>query len=608
MATAADLMRNARAQSSPEEYIIIGSDKFITVPDSLKRIAVQFEHCAETVTFKCPRYWDEDRVDLNTLVLCINYTLPDGTPDCYPQVSKHDVDDNFIHFDWTISENLTKQNGMIQFSVCGVSTTTTEDGEEKLVVRWSTEINRDMYVSEGMECPASEIIEEYQPDLVIQLLQNYMSVEEIRQTKNEAVAAKDTAVQSAKSASDTLASIQNEADYIKNSYAPAIKGDVSGEIIRVDDVSPIEHDVKCRVRGKNLLNDVKFKIESGSINGVTCTANADGSYTISGANTTSSFVTFSSNRTENYEEEPLIPAGTYTPTPGVTVVCRDEVTRKETNNQQTFTASNPFRIMCWYCYVGPNSGAMGGSYAKLPATVFPQLEEGSIATSYEQYIDPTNVTIMARGKNVLELSDNVTHNGVTKTVHANGLITVKGTSTSSININVGFGFMKAGYKYRPLIQKITSDVAPSFWNFEKQANINKDKDGYISSDVDTEFSAFVYTAAAGTVYDAAFRVMVELVTDGMTDDYEPYKGSEVAVPSSSGTCTITSKSPTMTLFTDTPGVTIEAEYNRDTTKMFESYVLTDNAKNEIAGLVANDMAEVLESLNDYATSLIGGGD
>ena len=39
------------ADSATEEHIVVGADRFITVPDSLKRIAVQFDHNIETVTF-----------------------------------------------------------------------------------------------------------------------------------------------------------------------------------------------------------------------------------------------------------------------------------------------------------------------------------------------------------------------------------------------------------------------------------------------------------------------------------------------------------------------------------------------------------------------------
>ena len=43
-----------------EEYIVIDKDRNITVPKSLQRVAVQFDHNAETLTFNCPRYWDNN--------------------------------------------------------------------------------------------------------------------------------------------------------------------------------------------------------------------------------------------------------------------------------------------------------------------------------------------------------------------------------------------------------------------------------------------------------------------------------------------------------------------------------------------------------------------
>lgn len=611
MANAEELMRIMIQQPNPEGHVIIGGDRFITVPDNLKRIGVQFDHNVETVTFDCPKQWDD--TNLSTLVLCVNYTLPDGTPDCFPvkNLRIDEDDDSIIHFDWEISENVTRLKGPIQFAVCGVDTAPEIDedtGEpvEKLVVRWNTEINRDMYISEGMECPQSQIVEEYEPDLVTQLLKRYMSVEQITEFKNAA----QTAASNAKDDADRTAEIANEVeqnrDEIRNSYAPAIKGNVSGEIIRVDDVSPLEHDVTCRVHGKNLFDVSRIPEGVGA---------ADNCVSAVGVN----FLEITC--VDPYNGNGHLSTG---------VKLKDLCPQMRPGKKYILSATTDAFNKCMYlnqldyfwqfntaitvteemleCGTGfygyaPYRGQEHGSCRIYDI----QIEEGSVITAYEPYIDPTNVTVMARSKNVLELSGNLTHNGVTKTVDVNGLVTVKGTSTSSININVGSGFMKAGCKYRPLIQKVQSDVAPSFWNFEKEENMNKDKDGYISSDVDTEFSAFIYTASAGTVYDSAFRVMVELVTDDMTDEYESYKGSEAIVTSSDGTCTVTSKSPTMTLFTDTPGVTIESEYNRDTTKMFESYVLTPEAKSQIAAEVEDDMAEILASLNSYATSLIGGG-
>ena len=59
---------------STEEHIVVGDDRVITVPDSLKRIAVQYDHNVETVTFDCPRYWDG--LDMSQMAIYINYHLP----------------------------------------------------------------------------------------------------------------------------------------------------------------------------------------------------------------------------------------------------------------------------------------------------------------------------------------------------------------------------------------------------------------------------------------------------------------------------------------------------------------------------------------------------
>jgi len=156
----------------------------------------------------------------------------------------------------------------------------------------------------------------------------------------------------------------------------------------------VAHLVDVWVHGKNLLNDGKFKIETKTINGVTITANSDGSYTLSGENTSDGFATFGSDRANDYLNEPIIPAGTYTPTSGITIVCRDVATGKETNKQETFEALAPFRVVGWYCYVISTS-IVGGAYKKLPFTFKPQLEQGDTATEYTPYLDPTTVTLVA---------------------------------------------------------------------------------------------------------------------------------------------------------------------------------------------------------------------
>lgn len=58
-----------------------------------------------------------------------------------------------------------------------------------------------------------------------------------------------------------------------NAFANALKGNISGDTVRIDDVSPIEHTVKIKAKCKNLLN------ADGMVNGA-FVKNDDGSYTL----------------------------------------------------------------------------------------------------------------------------------------------------------------------------------------------------------------------------------------------------------------------------------------------------------------------------------------
>lgn len=115
MATAAELFASLNAE---EPHIIINSDRSVTVPEELKNIAVQYDHNIETVTFDCPRYWDGN--DLSEMIVNINFVRPDKYEDTYvcKNVTVDSNDPNIMHFDWTISRNVTEISGTLIFIVC----------------------------------------------------------------------------------------------------------------------------------------------------------------------------------------------------------------------------------------------------------------------------------------------------------------------------------------------------------------------------------------------------------------------------------------------------------------------------------------------------------
>lgn len=293
-----------------EGLIIIGYDRFIVVPEELKRIAVQYDHDIETVTFCCPRYWDD--LDMFKMQIFINYQLSDGTTGSYV-AQNIEVADDVMYFDWTISKNITKLPGQISFLVCVRKT----DAEGNLVNHWNSELCTDMYVSAGLETLDDFV--KVEKDLVTQLLTRMTAVEQINVQANrmeeilvdaevvfdDTVAAKNAAVAAQNAAKSFV-------DTAKTSYANAIKGSATGSIIRVDDVSPVEHVVKCRAHnvdpsavtlkrfGRNILRFTEsFEKEMYGVK-VTYDRNKD-EFTINGTPTSLGFsVTLASYTEKTY--------------------------------------------------------------------------------------------------------------------------------------------------------------------------------------------------------------------------------------------------------------------------------------------------------------------
>lgn len=161
----------AEFDASSDSHIVIGVDRFITVPEELRRIAVQYDHNMRTVTFDCPRYYDGR--DMSKMKVYINIRGPKGAPYSYiaDNVRIDTSNPTMMHFDWTIKRPLTDVYGKLIFLVC----VRKADGEGNEENHWNTELNTELYISEGMEY---EELEEYlYSDIVTQLLQRMDNVE-----------------------------------------------------------------------------------------------------------------------------------------------------------------------------------------------------------------------------------------------------------------------------------------------------------------------------------------------------------------------------------------------------------------------------------------------
>lgn len=551
-----------------EPHIIIGTDRFITVPTSLRRIAVEHDHNVETVTFECPRYWDEH--DLSKMAIYINYVLSNGYSDSYP-ANNVAAEDDVMFFTWTIKREVTQVPGSIKFIVCAKNTD--DQGNESN--HWNSELCEDMYVSKGLET-TPQIASEYQ-DLITEL----------------------------------LLSIKNTSNHIKNSYANAIKGTASGNAIRIDDVSPIEHTINTRVHGKNFIDMTKIPIQDNtSVNyisavgegfiEITCTDayNGDGH-----VNTTITLKDLCPQMVAG--KQYILSATSDSWNKGIRLAPMDLFW--QFNESITVTEEMLDCSVGFYGY-SPYNGQNRG----VCRTYDIQIEEGSIITDYEPYIDPTSITVLSLGKNLLPINE-IT---VTKP-NAWGL-----QQLSQVRLAPGTYTARCKFKQTGVDKSTVSLSIRDYTTWTDTISTVSSKE--ISGELKTTFEVtseregihvYLYSNSSATDLNTqCVFTEIQLEAGSEATTFDRYVEFVSYTPAIDGSVAIMSINPTMTIYSINKNIVIEGEYNRDTTKMFESYVLTDEAKNEIAMMVtdtvknevaANVISEIRGDLDSVST-LIGG--
>lgn len=614
-----------------EPHIVIGADRRITVPDSLKRIAVEADHNVETVTFDCPRYWDNH--DLSQMILYINVKLPNGSTISHIAENISASGDTMT-FTWTITRTITAQKGNIIFLVCAKKTETKEvDGEEKPIetVHWNTELCNDMYVSEGLE--ADLIVEEEYPDIVNQLLTDMAAVKAVEDNMNTMLTAANTAktaaetaeteAKKAKGAAETAAkTVSDNAAEIRNSYANAIKGNVSGEIVRVDDVSPLEHTVNVVVRSKNLWPSIKSG-STATLVGVTLTHNTDGSISLTGTATSST----------NFKVGDMyLPSGKYYLCDFADGEFPDNTfARSQIYSYDTLESLSVHNYRESNFVAGTDTILSEGTYecriritegVTYDATLYPTLfaEKYGYPTEYEPYINPDEVEVIRYGKNLVDSAQYITPrtvNGVTVQYLPNeDAFLFNGTATSAARIGYsqligaceGEQFTCTIIPISGSVDKGTADYPPVifFGKSDTRTGAGTNNISFQLTDTKTTLTQRVsgkylkdswFWISVGNIL-TNYKVRIQFERGNIATEYEQYQGRSTDADG------IKSVSPTMTIFTDTPGAIVDVTYNRDTTKMFESYVLTDNAKSEIAGIVKDEISAEIDAIEDCLDEII----
>lgn len=174
-------------------------------------------------------------------------------------------------------------------------------------------------------------------------------------------------------------------------FANALKSNASGEVIHINDISPIEHTVKAKVRSKNLLN------ADGMVN-TSFVKNDDGSFT---------FTKSSSSRFSNLADI-SIPANTYfsisaTNIEGTASGFAFQFKCKDGN----YSTAGPFSPanLTFYAFIPSeieavrvffDSSAADGAYLNISGL---QIELGGV-TEYVPYVDVSTVSVVVSSDEV----------------------------------------------------------------------------------------------------------------------------------------------------------------------------------------------------------------
>lgn len=420
--------------------------------------------------------------------------------------------------------------------------------------------------------------------------------EQAKQAAADAITAAASAAESEAKAAESATKVAESAAVVaakEGLTANALKGSASGEIVTLNDVSPVAHEMRVGVRGKNLLNpddyagalyqttlegDVfttTFEVNSLYLNAKKTVTHKAGTYTVT-------LVPVSSGMYCNIY--------IYSAAELSKLITSKTIQNKSEPVSLTFTANDGFAL----CISGRECSEDNG---KVGAGVFSyklMLEEGTSATAYAPYIDDvSSVNVLAHGKNLLDI-----HNR-TKGKATNGANTMQRTLETD-KYYIGLTMNNYCYDYNVTL----SEYADGVWRIENKAagygvafpvavkpNTNYylsgvndfvrvgfyDKDGnYIKYANGNTFFTTPSNCAIATIClvplemnTAAEFSTCQLELGTTATEYEPYIDPVTHDVSADGSVEgVAARYPSTTLMTSQAGAVLDVTYNRDINKAF----------------------------------------
>ena len=349
-------------------------------------------------------------------------------------------------------------------------------------------------------------------------------------------------------------------------FSNALRGSASGEAVRLTDVSPLEHTLTVKLKSKNLLPFPYFHSSMTNQVGIAYTVNSDGTITANGTATGRSEFVLSANKSDwasgNYVLSGC-PSGGSADTYSLQTINGFSDTGSGLQKNDTAEFARISIII-----------KKGTTVSNL---VFkPQLELGSTATSYTPYItDFSGVTLKRYGKNLLpypykNTNIDYTFNGINYKVKSDGTVVLNGTANEqSYFILAGLVLNKGVYYLSGCPSGGQGSTYSIYFQYDNFSYYKADYGSGVKIDINEKKNcAVAITIGKNTaVSNLIFKPMLEV--GSKLTDFEERRTAVAYTPAVDGTVTgVSADSEDITLMTDTAGVIINAEYNRDINKAF----------------------------------------
>lgn len=371
----------------------------------------------------------------------------------------------------------------------------------------------------------------------------------------------------------------NAKKYAHDIFSNALKGRACGENIAVNDVSPVEHNLKITAESYNLLpfpydipgNDYTTVLENGGIAFSTHENSSGilGTFTVkAGTYTVGAIFSITADSMGGYVNL------TVSDVNGKTGNALASLKSNSSGSYAvSFTVTRQTEIKVAYTLKSTPMADADGNIIEWSAEYYPMIIRGTAAAAdiaFKPYFGTgEGVTVNRYGKNLFDKETVGILEAYFQNIEGNPIISHDKSRTAYMRCLPETTYTISKTESKRFAVGTTTELPAIGVAVNSPAIKNTDTSYTITTNETAEYLlVWYYNSGVDTIAESEILDSIQVETGDTATDFEPFT-KQTAVAGENGTVEgLTSLYPSMTLFTDTDNTAIDLEYNRDINKAF----------------------------------------